>query len=105
MPWDKWAFWFLLFLGAAELALRQSPIARRRRAAFVILSTLGVALLVAAFPFRYSGEHLSVLWLMEAEAILRYHPPIALESSRVAVPSAAKLTVVRWLSMTELSFR
>ena len=70
VPWDKWAFWFLLLLGAAELALGQSPIARRRRAAFVILSTLGVALLVAAFPFRYSGEHLSVLWLMEAEAIL-----------------------------------
>ena len=64
----EWAFWFLLFLGAAELALGQSPIARRRRAAFVILSTLGVALLVAAFPFRDSGEHLSVLWLMEAEA-------------------------------------
>jgi len=64
----EWAFWFLLFLGAAELALGQSPIARRRRAALVILSTLGVALLVAALPFRYSGEHLSVLWLMEAEA-------------------------------------
>jgi uncharacterized membrane protein len=64
----EWAFWFLLFLGAAELALGQSPITRRRRAAFVILSTLGVALLVAAFPFRYSGEHLSVLWLMEMEA-------------------------------------
>src|SRR5579863_2346850 len=65
----EWAFWFLVFLGAAELTLGQSPTIRRRPAAFVVLSTLGVALLVAAFPFRYSGGHLSILWLMETEAV------------------------------------
>ncbi len=34
------------------------------------LSTLGIVLLIAAFPFRYSGTRLSVLWLAEAEALL-----------------------------------
>jgi hypothetical protein len=62
----EWAFWFLLGLGAAELGLGQLPLLRRRRAAFVILSTLGAGLLVAAFPFRYSGYRLSTLWLAES---------------------------------------
>lgn len=64
----EWTFWFLLFLGATELMLGQLPAMRRRRTAFVVLSTLGVVLLVSSFPFRYSGEGLSVLWLMESEA-------------------------------------
>ena len=63
----EWAFWCLLSLGAVEVALARLPLLRRRRTAFVILSTLGVALLVAAFPFRYSGYRLSILWLVEAE--------------------------------------
>lgn len=62
------AFWFLLSVGSVELVLGQLPVTRRRRTAFVILSTIGVTLLVAAFPFRYSGGRLSVIWLMEAEA-------------------------------------
>lgn len=62
------AFWFLLALGAAELVLGQLPITRRRRLAFIVLTTLGAALLVAAFPFKFSGSNLSVLWLLEAEA-------------------------------------
>ena len=62
----EWAFWFLLMLGAVELGLGQLPLLRKRRAAFVILSTLGAGLLVAAFPFRYSGYHLSILWLVES---------------------------------------
>ena len=62
----EWAFWFLLLLGAVELGLGQLPLLRNRRAAFVILSTLGVGLLVAAFPFRYSGYRLSILWLAES---------------------------------------
>lgn len=65
-----WAFWFLLFLGAAELLLGQLPVARRRRTAFVILSALGGSLLVLAFPFRYSGQHLSAFWLAESEALI-----------------------------------
>ena len=66
----EWAFWALLAIGGIETLLGQLPITRRRRAAVIVLSTLGVILLVAAFPFRYSGSQLSVLWLLEAEAVL-----------------------------------
>lgn len=66
----EWAFWALLGIGTIETLLGQLPITRRRRSAVVVLSTLGVVLLVAAFPFRYSGTRLSVLWLLEAEALL-----------------------------------
>jgi len=65
----EWAFWFLLLLGGVELALGQLPLLRNRRAAFVILSTLGAGLLVAAFPFRYSGCRLSILWLAESQTL------------------------------------
>jgi predicted membrane protein DUF2339 len=66
----EWTFWALLAFGAVETLLGQLPITRRRRSAVIVLSTLGVALLIAAFPFRYSGARLSVLWLMEAQALL-----------------------------------
>jgi len=66
----EWAFWALLAIGAIETLLGQLPITRRRRSAFIVLSTLGVILLIAAFPFRYSEMRLSVLWLLEAEALL-----------------------------------
>jgi uncharacterized membrane protein len=66
----EWAFWALLAIGTIETALGQLPITRRRRTAVIVLSTLGVILLLAAFPFRYSGTRLSVLWLLEAEALL-----------------------------------
>ena len=66
----QWAFWALLAIGAIETLLGQLPVTRRRRSAVIVLSTLGVVLLIAAFPFRYSGMRLSVLWLMEAEALL-----------------------------------
>jgi uncharacterized membrane protein len=66
----QWAFWALLAIGAMETLLGQLPVTRRRRSAVVVLSTLGVVLLVAAFPFHYSGTRLSVLWLLEAEALL-----------------------------------
>ena len=51
-------------------AIGQLPATRRRRTAVIVLCTLGVVLLIAAFPFRYSGTRLSVLWLAEAEALL-----------------------------------
>ena len=66
----EWAFWALLSLGAIETMLGLLPITRRRRTAVIVLCTLGGALLIAAFPFRYSGTRLSVLWLLEAEALL-----------------------------------
>ena len=62
------AFWFLLSVGTVELVLGQLPITKRRRTAFVILTTLGAILVVAAFPYRYSGGQLSLIWLAEAEA-------------------------------------
>ena len=64
------AFWALLGLGAAELAFGQLPRLRvQRRQGFVALTTVGLSLLIAAFPFRYSGSNLSVLWLVEGEAL------------------------------------
>jgi uncharacterized membrane protein len=66
----EWAFWALLAIGAIETLLGQMPVTRRRRSAVIVLSTLGVVLLIAAFPFRYSGMRLSLLWLVEAEALL-----------------------------------
>ncbi|HTR25914.1 MAG TPA: DUF2339 domain-containing protein [Terriglobales bacterium] len=66
----EWAFWALLAIGAIETLLGQLPVTRRRRTAVIVLSTLGCILLIAAFPFRYSGARLSVLWLLEAEALL-----------------------------------
>ena len=65
----EWAFRFLLLLGAVEFVLGQLPIARRRRASFVVLTVLGATLMVAAIPFKYSGETLPILWLAEAEAL------------------------------------
>lgn len=65
----EWAFWALLLLGLMELSLAALA-ARHRRAAFVVLATLGSVLLVVAIPFRYSGSDLSVLWLAAAETFL-----------------------------------
>ena len=68
----EWAFWALLAIGSVETALGRLPITRRRRTAEIVLTTLGMALLIAAYPFRYSGTQtqLSVVWLLEAEALL-----------------------------------
>jgi hypothetical protein len=65
----EWAFRFLLLLGAVEFVLGQLPITRGRRAAFIVLSVVGATLVVAAIPFKYSGETLPILWLAEAEAL------------------------------------
>jgi hypothetical protein len=66
----RWAFYALLAIGAVELTLGQLPITRRRRTAFIILSTIGATLIAVAFPFKYSGLRLTVLWLGEAEALV-----------------------------------
>jgi hypothetical protein len=65
-----WAFWALLALGGVELGLALLPITRRRRMAFLVLATIGIALLVAAIPFRFTGGRLATLWIFEAEALL-----------------------------------
>jgi len=64
------AFYALLTLGAVEFSLGQLPITRRRRIAFLILTTLGSALMIAAVPFKFSGMNTAVLWLTGAEALL-----------------------------------
>jgi uncharacterized membrane protein len=65
----EWTFPCLVGLGVTELAL-SGLAAQRRRAAFIVLSTLGSTLMIAAVPFRYSGSNLSILWLAAAEAFL-----------------------------------
>jgi len=64
------AFYALLLLGAVELALGQLPVARQRRTAFTILSTIGIILLIAAIPFKYSGMDTAIIWLAEAQMLL-----------------------------------
>ena len=69
----KWmAFWALLFLGAAEFSLGQLPLLKRRiqREPFIILTLLGAGLLLAAIPFRYSPQSVSIIWLAEGEIFL-----------------------------------
>ena len=66
----EWAFYALLAIGTIEFTLGQLPITRRRRTAFIILSTIGATLVAVAFPFKYSGLRLPVLWLAEAEALV-----------------------------------
>ncbi len=64
------AFYALLAIGAIEFSIAQLPITKRRREAFVLLTIVGTALMVAAIPFRYSGNNVSILWLVGAEALL-----------------------------------
>lgn len=64
------AFDALLALGAIELTLGQLPFTRNRRTAMAILSTIGIVLLVAAVPFKYSGMGTAILWLAQAETLI-----------------------------------
>jgi uncharacterized membrane protein len=66
----KLAFYALLLLGAVELSLGQLPVTRRRRVAFIILSTIGIILLITAIPFKYSGMDTAVIWLAEAQMLI-----------------------------------
>lgn len=63
-------FQVLILIGAAEVIFGQLPITRRRRAAFVVLNSLGVCLLILAIPNRYSGHELLIVWLAEAQALI-----------------------------------
>jgi hypothetical protein len=65
----EWAFWALLAFGVAEMLLAFYS-RSRRRIAFIVLSTIASALLLAAIPFRFSGSNWSVLWLLEMETLL-----------------------------------
>jgi hypothetical protein len=64
------AFYALLVIGAVEFTLGELPITKRRRQAFIVLTVLGAALMTAAVPFRYSGNDVSILWLIGGEVLL-----------------------------------
>ncbi|HEV2964301.1 MAG TPA: DUF2339 domain-containing protein [Candidatus Angelobacter sp.] len=66
----KWAFTTLLTVGALEFFFGQLPVARRRKIPFQLLSSLGAILMVAAIPYKYSGNDLVLLWLAGAQAFL-----------------------------------
>jgi len=63
-------FWFLTAAGIVYLAVSGFSKATNRRLAFILASTLGMTLVIAAVPYRYSGNNLEILWLVEAEAVL-----------------------------------
>lgn len=65
----EWAWLFLLAVGGVEFALGQLAIVRRRRAAFVLLTTIGVTLIFTAVPLHFSPENTSLLWLALAESL------------------------------------
>ena len=64
------AFYALFLLGAIEFTIGQLSITKRRRPAFFLLTLIGTALMLAAVPFRYAGENVSILWLIGAEVLL-----------------------------------
>ena len=64
------AFMALLIIGAIEFSVGQLPMIKRRREAFVVLTVLGAALMVAAVPFRGSNNNPVILWLIGAEVLL-----------------------------------
>jgi len=66
----EWAWWALLAMGAIEFTLGQLPTSRKRETPFKVLSTIGATLMVAALPFKWSGDSLEMLWLAAAEAFL-----------------------------------
>jgi len=63
-------FWFLMSVGIIYLGVSAYSRTIHRRLAFILSSTLGAALVVAAVPYRYSDNRLKILWLVEAEAFL-----------------------------------
>lgn len=66
----EWRFWFLLAAGAVYFGVSAWSQHINRRWGFVLASTLGAALIIAAIPYRYSGGRLEILWLVEVEALL-----------------------------------
>jgi len=66
----EWRFWFLLFNGAVYFAVSGYARTIDRRAGFLVASTLGAILMIAAIPYKYSGERLEIIWLIETESLL-----------------------------------
>ena len=66
----EWRFWFLLVAGALYFAVSAYSRSIGRRLGFILASTLGATLMLAAVPYRYSGRGLEIFWLVDAEALL-----------------------------------
>jgi uncharacterized membrane protein len=66
----EWRFWFLMVAGVVYLGVSAYSRIVGRRWGFILASTLGATLIVAAVPYRYSGRGLEIFWLIEAEALL-----------------------------------
>ena len=66
----EWRFWFLLVAGAVYLGVSAYSQQSGRRLGFILASTLGAAMMIAAVPYRYSGARLEILWLVDIEALL-----------------------------------
>jgi uncharacterized membrane protein len=64
------AYLALLAIGLLEFSFAQLPITKRRRRAFVLLTVMGAALMIAAPPFHFSANNVVVLWLLGAELFL-----------------------------------
>ena len=64
------AYLGLLVVGALEFACALLPMTKKRRQAFVVLSVMGAALLLASVPFHYTGNNVAILWLVGTEVFL-----------------------------------
>lgn len=64
------AYVALFVVGAVEFICGQLPIVKKRREAFVVLTILGTALMIAAAPFHYAGNSVVILWMVAAESLL-----------------------------------
>jgi hypothetical protein len=64
------AYLALLVVGALEFACALLPKTKKRRQAFVVLSVMGAALMLASVPFHYSGNNVAILWLVGTEVFL-----------------------------------
>lgn len=66
------AYIALLAVGAAEFLCAQLPGTKRRREAFVVLTVMGTALMLAAAPshYTYKANDVALLWLVGAEVFL-----------------------------------
>jgi hypothetical protein len=64
------AYLALLIVGVVELGFGQAV--KRRREAFVVLTVMGAALLLAAAPSHYAGQsrEVAILWLVGTEVFL-----------------------------------
>ena len=65
----EWRFRFLLFAGAVYLVVAYLARRQQRQLGYLLATTLGAGLLVAAIPYKYSGARLEILWLVEIEVL------------------------------------